>query len=330
MQGTDEDVSSLSKLLIKQNDFANQLGCAKESELQDQTKLDLIYLRFKEDQPSVHELVEALFFQLVNYALPASKRKAIHDPDGDGLDLSKQIKLFAEARRSFIKFKKTNRTPQSDARYGEVGELISFCIASHFLNSPQIAAKMALKTNSEMPVFGLDGIHARFEKDNTLTVFYLESKMTGTAEAGISQYADSASGFETDRKHKLNEYRIATDLSNLDSLEGHEQEIAMEYFDPYSESSHSVRERFVGIIVHSEDLYADKLPISDVAPIDIHEKNFKNKYAAKYDYFITELEKRLKLKGATLGKNRAFMLSVPCVTELKELFAKEMSGEHIR
>ena len=328
MPGSDNN-GSLPKLLIEQPDFQNQVRQAVSSDIQDQMKVDLLYLAFKEDRVSENEFVEILFHQIINYALPISKRKEIYDASGNALDMSKHMKLFSEARRSFIKFNESKRKPQTDARYSEVGELISFCVASCYLNSPQIAAKMALKTNSEMPVFGLDGIHAKFETDGTLTVYYLESKMTKDSDGGAKQYADSSAKFEDDRKHKLNEYRIVRDLSNLDALEGEERDLASKYFDPYSSENTNVRERFVGIIAYSEPLYQEKLAVSDSDPIDIHEVTFKNNYSEKHDDFKASLIKELENKGATIGKNRIFFLAVPCVMKIKELFAEEVSGEHI-
>ncbi len=321
---------TLAKLLITQSDFNNQVGLAVESNASDSPKVDLLYLKFKEDRPSENELVEVIFHQLINYALPAKKRAKIYDLNGNILDTSQHMKLFSEARRSFIAYNASNPSQQSENRYSEVGELISFCVASQYLSAAQIAAKMALKTNSEMPVFGLDGIHARFESDNTLTVYYLESKMTSEASGGAKQYADSAAKFEEDRKHKLNEYRIVRDLSNLDALEGEERELVIDYFDPYSSQNEKIRERFVGIIVYSENLYEDKLEVNDEQPLDIHENHFRANYLKQYDDMKEYVRKYLVKSGATLGKSRAFYIAVPSTKTIKKLFAGEMSGEHVR
>ena len=45
---------------------------------------------------------------------------------------------------------------------------------------------------------------------------------------------------------------------------------------------------------------------------------------------VTIFKDRSKFCNAFLGKNRIFFLAVPCVTKIKELFAEEVSGEHIR
>ena len=330
MPDNESNQTSLEKLLIMQSDFSNQIGLAVESNASDSPKVDLLYLKFKEDRPAENEFVEVIFHQLMNYALPAKKRQEIYGQSGNILDTSKHVKLFAEARRSFIAYNASHPSSQSENRYSEVGELISFCVASQYLGAAQIAAKMALKTSSEMPVFGLDGIHARFEPDSSLTVFYIESKMTSKADSGASQYAESAAKFEEDRKHKLNEYRIVRDLSNLDSLEGVEREIAINYFDPYGSKSEKVRERFVGIIVYSEPLYGKKLDVSDEQPIDIHENHFRVNYIQKRDVMTEYIRKYLVKSGATLGKSRAFYVAVPCTKTLKKLFAGEVSGEHVR
>lgn len=55
---------------------------------------------------------------------------------------------------------------------------------------------MALKTSSEMPVFGLDGIHATIDSKGTLTVFYLESKMTGSLIAVLNNFQNQLVGLK--------------------------------------------------------------------------------------------------------------------------------------
>ena len=64
MSGSDNN-DSLSKLLIEQPDFQNQVRQAVSSDIQDQMKVDLLYLAFKEDRVSENEFVEILFHQII-------------------------------------------------------------------------------------------------------------------------------------------------------------------------------------------------------------------------------------------------------------------------
>jgi hypothetical protein len=314
-----------------QDDFPVFVKCAVASENTHAPRVDLLFVRFREATPDDKGLAEVVYHQVVNYALPKRKMKELLANAKPGvLDFSTHSKLLTEARRAFIAYNSQNPDPRANTRYAEIGEVIAFCVASHFLNAGQVAAKMALKTNSEMPVFGLDGIHVKAESDATITVYFLEAKMVGDAESGASQYAKSAAGFAKDRAHELNEKRIARDLSNLDLLEAAARTSAIEYFDPYGEKQTKVRERFVGIIIHSESAYADKLPVNDATPLEAHQSNFSKKYSDSHPQLSESLKKSLKSAGAEPGQCRAFFLAVPDTDTLKQLFAKEMTGEHIR
>lgn len=328
------------------SDIENILVHVHECLLSDPLKLNLLCFGFKEDIPKSKEFAELLFLELIHYCIPKSKlNDAKERARKNGKDDARlYMDLFREARNSFMKYKDVNSLKIKDGesenefekrkrnvnnRYGEAGELISYCIAIHYLKAAQLVSKMALKTSSEMPVFGLDGIHAVVGNDNTLTVYYLESKMTREYSGGVKQFSKSVSGFEKDRKGRLNEYRIIRDLSNLDSLEGQEKDKAINYFDPYSNDASNIRERFVGVISYNEPIYQDKIPVDDSKPLSIHFDNFKGKYLLTLNEKLNFLETELKKSGATTNKCQVFVLAMPDVDELKKDFAKELSGEHI-
>jgi len=323
---------SFEGLLTKQEAFSNIVKLAQGSDNTDSPRVDLLYLRFKENIPDDEGLAEILVHQVPNYAIPRRKlRELAERAAANPLDLSLHSKLIAEAKRAFIAYKEDKSDPgQNIIRYAEMGEVVAFCVASHFLEAGQVAAKMALKTNSEMPVFGLDGIHIRTEKDNTVTVFFLEAKMVGEAVSGGEQYSASAATFGKDRSHKLNEQRIARDLSNLDVLEDAARGPALEYFDPYGANQGKVRERFVGVIIYTEEGYEDRISPSDATPLDQHEKHFLELLKPQYPVFGEKLKKHLVAKGAEPGKCRAYYLAVPDIAKLKKLFAEAMTGDHIR
>ena len=318
------------ELLTTQVDFPVCVKQAFASEETDAPRVDLLFVRFKEATVDVEGLAEVVSHQVVNYALPKRKVRELLSKANGGLDLSQHSKLIVEAKRAFIAYNSNATDAKSLSRYAEMGEVLAFCVASHFLEAGQVAAKMALKTNSEMPVYGLDGIHVRAEKDGSVTVYFLEAKMVGEAKSGGAQYSKSVAGFDKDRAHKLNEQRIARDLSNLDILEDAARESALTYFNPYSQEQSNMRERFVGIIVHTEPGYQNTIPVSDANPLDAHEQHFLKGYKSLHPTFAADLEEALKKEGVEPGKCRAFFIAVPDVLKLKTLFAEAMSGEHIR
>lgn len=282
----------------------------------------LLFLRMREHEPQTAELAELLSDHLVDYAIPLSKRQqaiaqgAYSKTGGSHVATSR---LRREALRSLIKYSDENR-----GRYGELGELISYVVAVHFLGAGQIGAKMALKTSAEMPVHGVDGLHARANPDGTVTFFLLESKLTPNAADASREMVESVSTYQADRGRKLNELRLVSDLSNLESLKGEQREAAKSFFNVYAGSGAHLKRRdmHVGSLVFSEDAYKQKLPRQPDRPITIHEEHFEALYSAKHDKFKKNLEKQAAGKSLDLGGCLVFLIAVPDINELKKIFAE--------
>lgn len=231
-------------------------------------------------------------------------------------------KLRKEAVKLFLDYNAEN-----PARYGEVGEVIAFAIASEFLEAPQIASKMTLKTNAQMPLHGADGLHARQAADGSMFFYLLESKLAPDANTGIKAFCESAKKFKDDPNAKINEIRIATNLSNLDVLEGQARADALAYFDGYDSSkSLSRRDRHVGALTYTESAYASTIPIDDTAPASAHEDHFKSLYLAEQAKHNKRLEKHSQDFGLALGEYVVFALAVPDILKIKQYFAEEIGG----
>ncbi len=309
-----------------QEDFAAIIKLAVASSITDAPRIDLLHLRFIEERPDEDALAEAVCHQVINYALPRRKLLAAMEKLAHG-DNSIMSKLTSEARSAFISFRSSKDPGIAkglESRYSEVGEVIAFCVACHFLGAGQVAAKMALKTNREMPVFGIDGIHAQQDDYGTLNVFFLESKMVDDALSGMTQYLDSAISFYNNRAQNVRELNICQDLSNLDTLPEPARSTAIDYFNPYSTSRANVRERFIGVITYDEPLFANKTPVKDSNPRDLHEKAFVTEYAKKHKVLLKGANTRLFNRNAEPGKFRAFYVAVPSISRLKTLFAGNM------
>lgn len=282
----------------------------------------LLFVRFREDDVLVPELVEVISDQLVNYVIPLAKRRRANvaaSTSASGGDQAASTRLQREATRLLVKYNEDN-----PGRYGELGELISYCVAVHYLNAAQIGSKMSLKTSAQMPVHGVDGLHARMEGDGTITFFVLESKVIPSSTDATRDFCKSAAKYHMDRATRVNELRIVTDLSNLDSLEGEQRDAAKAYFNLYSgdEASLRRRERNVGTLVYSEDAYQQKLPVDGGKPIEIHEQNLMSLYVAKHESISKTLSKQATDAGLDLGKCIVFMIAVPDINELKRMFAE--------
>lgn len=285
----------------------------------------LAYIRFRENEPLDRQFASLLGELLTNYAIPLKRRVDASTAmvgSSTGGDMRAANRLRKEAIKLFLDYNAAN-----PGRFGEVGEVIAFAIASEFLEAPQIASKMTLKTNAQMPLHGADGLHARQAADGSMFFYLMESKLAPDANTGIKAFCESAKKFKDDPDAKVNELRIVTNLSNLDALEGQARADALAYFDGYDSSmSLSRRDRHVGALTYTESAYSDTIPIEDRAPPSVHEDHFKSLYAAEQPKHNGRLEKHAKDFGLTLGEYVVFILAVPDILKIKQYFAEELGG----
>ena len=281
----------------------------------------LLFLRMHAEEPEVDALAELLTDLLVDYAIPLKKRQQSNAEGSSSKSKGKTVthlRLYREAKRLLIEYKEANK-----GRYGELGELLSYAIAVHYLGAAQIGSKMALKTARGMPVHGVDGLHARPNEDGTVTFFVLESKVIPDATDASREMVTSIAEYRADRAKKLNELRLVTDLSNLDALSGEQREAAKSFFNSYEGDGKHLKRRdmHVGSLVFSEEAYQERLQVVHSQPITIYEDHVEALYAAKHDRFKKNLEHQADVKKLDLGNCVVFLIAVPDVNELKRIFA---------
>ncbi|MGV9008900.1 HamA C-terminal domain-containing protein [Brevundimonas sp.] len=297
-------------------DLDTILACAA-SHLDEQVaggpRIGMLHPRFREDVPLVEDLARVLTDQCVYYALPRRKRLDLHEQIKN--DMSKIARTMAIVRDVFVAF-----NARHPSRASEVGEVLAYCIAQTHLSAAQMASKMALKTSANMPVHGLDGVHAVF-KDGVLTVYFLEAKLASGARVGTTRYAKSAAEFLANKKQYHREYQLIGDLGHFDSLEGEARQAAIDYFDIWNKPTGlSLRERFVGVICHSEPKhFADKLPVED-GPVDVHELHFGKLYAADRAGHRVFANKAIIKAGGNPAKSILYFVAVPDINELRRAF----------
>lgn len=282
----------------------------------------LLFLRFEEDVPRDDAFIEHLLDSIIAYAIPKKKRQAALARSNESrthTDTRPLARLHREARRLFLEY-----DPDNTGRFGEIGELIAYCVAERHLGAAQIAAKLSLKTNSNMPVHGIDGIHAKFA-DGVMNVFWLESKLAQSANDGAKEFAISTAAFVSNRAQYLRELTIVTDFSNLDALPQDQKNVLLSYFDMYdSESVLQKRDRHVGFICYEEKIYSKGIPIDDSKPPSIHEEHFIELYAKQHKHHDEALLKHLNGNNVKSTKLQAFFIAVPSVDGLRQKFGEAL------
>jgi hypothetical protein len=282
----------------------------------------LMHVRFLEDKANVDSLAQFLWKSAQNYALSRRRRNELRQEmlDAPPGDISIASTVTTAVREAFLDFRK--KYPN---RASEVGEVLAYCIAVEQLGAAQLAAKMSLKTSPNMPVHGLDGIHAKVE-NGWLTLFFLESKLSQSANDGVAEFAKSVATFTADQKQYRREYSIVRDMGNFDALSGTDRKVALDYFDVMaSPDDVPKRERYVGVVMYSDAKAFQSLPpVDDQQAPGFHEKIFTEAYKKGLQEHQDAAMRHLIKHGADASKCRVYFLVVPDTGVIRERFYQAM------
>lgn len=307
--------------LLDPIEISKHLAIAAKSEEHSIPATTLMYVRFREDKPDVEKLVNYLWLCAPNYALSRRRRdelraKMAEAPPGD---LSLVSLVSTTVRDAFLEFNKAH-----PHRSSEVGELLAYCIVLEQLGATQLLAKMELKTNNNMPVHGLDGVHGKVE-DGWLTLYFLESKLSGNANSGAKEFAESVAEFSNDTKQYRREYQLVKELGNLDALSPDDKKVALEYFDIFGSSDIPKRERYVGVVLYSDpNAFSSLPPVNDSQNPGFHEKVFKDAYAKQIKHHQAAALKHLNAHKGKAEKCRVYFVAVPETGIVRELLYQAM------
>lgn len=154
------------------------------------------YLTFRDGLPSTTEFLEYLKDQLIHFCIPRKEKAQVERLIAlDQGEMYRLVpRLYEKAKKLFIEAKK------GEDRTGEPGELILFVLLEWALQAPQIVSKMYLKTNRNMPVHGMDGIHARVDDCGSLVLYWGESKLhddfSGALESALTTVKEIQSSYD--------------------------------------------------------------------------------------------------------------------------------------
>jgi hypothetical protein len=283
----------------------------------------LLFPRFKEDEPDIYRLCELLWMQVISYVIPVHRRQdAAKTISGSktGANFAPAARLLAEAKSTFISYSEAN-----PHRASEVGELIAYMVASYYVQATQIVPKMSLKTNANMPVHGLDGIHAKLN-GTLMTLYFLESKLSKSAKNGASEYAKSTGSFYKNRKQYLLEFNLMANLGNLEALTDEHRESALKFFDVYGSGGPSRLERFIGVICYNEAEYSKKLPKDDSTSPEAHEDAFEIRYKPLIADHQKAVQTYLTKNDVDCSDCQLFFIAFPNVDALRDVFYEVMKS----
>lgn len=275
--------------------------------------LRLHFPAFRQGKTTIHELVELAWLHLTPFALTRKEIDAVRAlqstlPFEDFL--IKTTQLNDAAAKLFIKaHKATNRN-------GEAGELLLYLLTEWILGAPQFIAKMTLKTNSQMPVHGADGVHVRYCPETArLFLYWGESKMYGDVGAAINAAATSIAkslGPE-ELGHELQLVQRNIDFTGL-GADG--KAALLRYLDPHEEEYNERKDVVTCLIGFDFDGFQKASAAGDQAAEDTFRALAEEQLAA----VAPKVSAALKTAGLDSQDVELFFFPLPAVQEFRDLF----------
>lgn len=280
--------------------------------------LRLHYPALRDAEATVEELAQTIALYLTHFSLPRKRVEAVYaslEKMASAFERHQAIsRLEQEARSLFIRARKSSQ------RTGEAGELLLYLLTEWMLDAPQIIAKMSLKTSTQMPVYGSDGIHARFDAETKRLIFYSgEAKLHRDISQAIrSAVASIKAGSNREKmRHEIELVQRHIDFTGLDA---DAQTALLHYLDPFDEIYKYRIEVVTCLIGFDFAAYADL------------EKDEKDDLDAKFKSLaIAELRHvgpafAKALRDADLHRQRVelFFFPVPSVSMLRDHFQNQI------
>lgn len=264
-----------------------------------------LYPRFRQEKVLVDELCEKLVSRVTSFCMTREDRRLAKAEDAESeYETAATDTLNARARRLFI------QATKSSSRSGEGGELLLFILAEEYLKAPLLVSKMRLKTNTQMPVHGSDGIHAAWDsKAGAMVLYFGESKLHATLTGAVTDAMNSVAELASDDGGRYqHELTLAQNYSDLDGMPKEMKEEMLRFLNPWDTMESSKRiDKFAILIGYDERMFEDlkSIPRSQV------EDKFKELYAATVRRTMGYAQKKMQEKGIHLESVELFFLPLP-------------------
>jgi hypothetical protein len=268
----------------------------------------------------ISELVDTISTYIVNFCLPRQQVAELNEQYGK-VSPDEFTTMFEMLRQeAFDLFK---RAHVATNRNGEAGELMLYLLTEWLLEAPQIVAKMALKTNTEMPVHGADGVHVRYcSVTGRLYIYWGEAKLYGNLDQAITEAVKSIAESLDEKKIK-HEITLVKRHLDLSGLKPNAKKAMLDFLDPYG-SGYANRHDVISCLVAFDfDAFAAALACEADA-----EEEFSQLALSKLEEVAPKIAKALKVKGIGHQEVEMFIIPVPSVAKLRDLFQDKIGWKH--
>jgi hypothetical protein len=283
----------------------------------ERVKLHAHFLAFREGQPTVAEFVEILSFKLVPFCLHRKYINQVQSSWGSsppGKVQERAVQLHQQALELFKRAnKKTNRNR-------EFGELITYLLIESVLKAPQFVAKMSLKTNSQMPVHGSDGIHLGYsDQTGKLSLYWGESKCYASVQSAIDKAAESVA--ENLEHNKLaHELFLVEQYFDLAGFPEEFREAILSFLNPFNENYNKRADVSVVFIAFDFSAFA---ALNKLNPDEVEITFLAELSTALADY-VVRIDNAFEKRGVKKHAVEIFFLPVPSVDEMRALFQNKI------
>jgi hypothetical protein len=189
--------------------------------------------------PRQADLARHLVERLIDFAIPRSEiTKAQKESERSGTTAP----MFRLARKASSLF-------TSSATTGEPGELLLYHLAETFLRATQVLCKLPLKTNNEMHVHGVDGMHVRYDATTkTLNLYWGESKLKTSFSSALEDAMNDLKPYLCGDTHKTRERDLELVRDNIDFGNEAMENAFLEYLDPKSPKNNATVHRGMSLV----------------------------------------------------------------------------------
>jgi hypothetical protein len=274
------------------------------------------YLTFKNGQPSIDDFIDFIYWKVIYFCIPYSKRKSYVDKFKSTSDFRHWQELSDKAKELFIRAKTQQFTT------GEPGELILFILLEAVMNAPQIVCKMHLKTSTNMPVHGSDAIHISYDEDtDMLCLYWGESKLRNEISTALDETCASIVNFISDTEAEAPRERdLEIIRDHITIVDDNLKAEILKYLDPYEPESNNIEECFACFVGFEYSL------LSQLHALDKNQlvKQFESKYLERAISATKLFRDKIKEKNIKHLRFIFFLIPFKDLKELRSKFLKKL------
>jgi hypothetical protein len=257
------------------------------------------------------DLAREAMSRLIDYAIPRSEIRKAQESD-QRLQTTRHVsQLRAKAKQLFARVENS----------GEAGEVLLYMLTQTFLQIPQIFCKMPHKTNGQVHVHGIDGIHARVDPSTQhLALYWGESKLHASTSKALNECLDSLKPFfvNTGGSDARSERDLQLLRDHIDLNDPALETAILAYLDR-DRNYQNLKFRGICLVGFDHNCYPSTPNSKELKAVIADAETALTTWAKA---LATQVVARPPLQAIEL---EAFLLPFPSVSKFREAFRRELS-----